>query len=198
VTSLVLGVLSFLTTFFWFMIVIPVAGIGLGLWAVRRVTNSPGEKTGRGMAVAGVILSLVIGSLGLIVYYYVVLYGAPIGYSIITFNDLQPDKAAGEILPPAIKQKEGKFVFIKGYMYPGRQSMNVQQFVLVPTQAHCKFCQRDLASTEMIRVKMVGDEMADYSTQMIGVGGILNIDEGQALNSFGGLPYEIGADVFRD
>ncbi|NLE36937.1 MAG: hypothetical protein GX621_02820, partial [Pirellulaceae bacterium] len=66
------------------------------------------------------------------------------------------------------------------------------------SQWHCKFCQRELSSTEMIRVTMTGDLLADYTGHMVGVGGKLKIDHREALKPLGGMPYEIEADVFRD
>lgn len=195
--SLAIGLLAFVPMFGWPMIVVPIAGVGLGLFALRQILNFPGQKTGQGLAIAGVVLSVVLGIVGCGFNYFYV-HGAPIGYSVITFQEMQPDKDLEEIIPKKILELDGKFVFIKGYMYPGRRSTCIQQFVLVPSQWHCKFCQRDLASTEMLKVKMVSDEMADYSSHPVGVGGKLKINKREALRPFGGMPYELEADVFRD
>jgi len=198
IASLVLGGLSLLPMFGWPMLPLPIAGAICGLLALRQIENFPGEKTGRGLAVAGFVLSIVLGLVGVAFYAFFVVHGAPIGYSTVTFAEMQPDKGKREIIPKKIEDLEGKFIFIKGYMYPGRRSMGIKEFVLVPTRAHCKFCQRDLASTEMIKVTMVGDELADYSVHLVGVGGKLHIDRNEALMRLGGMPYEIEADVFRE
>jgi len=198
VASLVLGGLSFLPMFGWPMIPLPIAGVVCGLLALRQIKNFPGERTGHGLAISGLALSIVLGVLGGGFFTFFVAYGVPIGYSPVAFvPDLQPDKEKGEVIPQKILDLEGKFVYIKGYMYPGRRSMGIQEFVLVPTQAHCKFCQRDLSSTEMIKVKIVGDDLADYSVHEVGVGGKLHVDRNQALLPLGGMPYQIEADVFR-
>lgn len=48
VASLIFGLLGF----------IPVLGLIFGLNALRQINNNPGKYTGRGMAVAGIILSI--------------------------------------------------------------------------------------------------------------------------------------------
>lgn len=198
VWSLALGVLSFLPLFGWPMIVLPVAGAICGLLALRQMKNFPGERTGHGLAIAGLALSTALGLLGVTGFAFFVVHGAPIGYTTVTFNDMQPDRDKGELIPKKIEDLRGKFIFVKGYMYPGRRSMGIKEFVLVPSQQHCKFCQRDLLSTEMIKVVMTGDELADYTTYLVGVGGKLQIDHNEALRPLGGMPYKIEADVFRE
>ena len=198
VVSLVLGGFSILPMFGWPMIVAPVGGLVFGVLALRRIEHSFGERTGRGIAIAGLVLSIVLGLIGAMFYSFFVVHGAPIGYTKVTFQEMQPNKEAGEVIPGKILELQDKFIFIRGYMYPGRRSMGIQQFVLVPTQAHCKFCQRDLASTEMIKVTMVSDELANYSAHMVGVGGKLKIDHQEAIRPVGGMPYTIEADVFRE
>lgn len=197
VWSLALGGLSFLPMFGWPMIVLPIGGAICGLLALRQIENFPGEKTGRGLATSGLVLSIVLGLVGIFFFAFFVAYGVPIGYTSVTFSEMQPDKETGEVIPQKMLDLDDKFIYIKGYMYPGRRSMGIQQFVLVPTVGHCKFCQRDLASTEMIQVTMTGDELADYSVHLVGVGGKLHIDHGEALSPLGGMPYKIEADVFR-
>ncbi|MBN1588110.1 MAG: DUF4190 domain-containing protein [Pirellulales bacterium] len=197
VASLILGTLSFLPMFGWPMLPIPIAGAIVGAMGLRQIANFPGQSTGRGIAIAGLTLSVVLGLLGVGFYAFFVVYDCPIGYSRVNFAELQPDKETGEVIPQKIIDLDGKFIYIKGYMYPGRRSMGIQEFVLVPTRAHCKFCQRALASTEMIKVTMVSGQLADFDVHMVGVGGKLKIDHQEALRPLGGMPYQIEADIFR-
>lgn len=197
VASLIFGGLSFLPMFGWIMSPIPIAGVIFGLLGLRQIDNFPGERTGRKIAIAGLVLSILVGLLAVGYYGFFVVYNVPIGYTKVTFSEMQPDQEMGEIIPEKILKLEGKYIYVKGFMYPGRRSVGIQQFVLVPTRWHCKFCQRELASTEMIKVTMVGDEMADFTLHMVGVGGKLEIDRHEALRPLGGMPYHIEADVFR-
>ena len=158
VISVVLGALSILTMFGWFFGVLPLAGIVLGVLALRQIDAAPGDMTGRGFAIAGIVLSAVLWLLGTSYILFVAINEVPIGYTVLTFEDLQPDpENPGELIPQKILDLEDKYVYIKGYMYPGRQNTGIQQFVLVPSRFHCQFCQRDLKSTEMIQVTTVGD-----------------------------------------
>jgi hypothetical protein len=200
VASLVFGTLSIISMFSWFLGVIPLAGVILAVVALRQIHAAPGEMTGRGFALAGLILSIAFWGLGVGYELFVAIHEVPIGYTQITFEDLQPDpEKPSELIPAKILELDDQFVYIRGYMYPGRRNTGIQQFVMVPTLGHCKFCQRDLKSTEMLQVNMVGDVLADYTIRPTGIGGKLHIDRQEAVRPLGGLPYKIEADyLFQD
>ena len=50
----------------------------------------------------------------------------------------------------------------------------------------------------MINVKFTGDLSVDYSSRPIKLGGKLHIDREQAVNPFGGLPYQLDADYVQE
>jgi len=198
VTSLAFGLLSVMTFVDWMLAALPILGIILALVAFHQINRRPEEVTGKGFARAGLGLSVLFWIVGygwLIHSYYA---EVPPGYEPISFATLQPDPSKkGSILPVGIEELAGKRIYLRGYMYPGRRSVGIKEFVFVPTRGHCKFCSRSLKSTEMIQVKLVGDHETDYHTQMTGVGGVLKINEHEAANPLGGLPYEIEADYIR-
>jgi hypothetical protein len=198
VIGVVLGALSILTMFGWFFGVLPLAGIVLGILALRQIDAAPGDMTGRGFAIAGIVLSAVLWIVGTGYIVFVAINEVPVGYTVLTFEDLQPNPDnAGELIPQKILDLEDKYVYIKGYMYPGRQNTGIQQFVLVPSRFHCQFCQRDLKSTEMVQVSTVGDLLADFAVNKTGVGGKFHVDLGEATRPLGGLPYKIEADYLH-
>ncbi len=198
VVSTVFGALSILTAFTPFLGPVPVAGVVLAMLALRQIRRAPEEYTGRGFAVAGLLLSLGLWAVGAGCYVYGQYRDVPHGYKLISFDDLQPDPdVSGEVIPPAVLELNDKKVFIRGYMYPGRQYTRIKQFILVPTIEHCNFCSRSLKSTEVIRIKLVGDLMTDYENHMAGFGGTLRIDQEQASRPFGGVLYQIDADEVR-
>jgi len=195
VWSLACGALSWLTVFSWVFVPLPVAGLVLGYLALRQIRQLPGEMTGRGLAVAGLALSGGLWLLGSGYMVFCVVAEVPIGYTRLEFKDLQPDpQNESELVPKEIIELEDENVYVKGYMYPGRQVSGIQQFVLVPTLGHCKFCQRELKTTEMIEVRMVGDVLANFSVHPTGVGGKLKIRRQDLLSPLGGIAYEIEAD----
>jgi len=194
VLSVVFGVLSILTVFTWFLGLIPLAGLVLGFLALRQIDGAPEEMTGRGLARTGMGLCLGLWVLGS--YLFVSWRNeVPFGYAPITFASLQPDKSVpGQMLPKEAIELDGRRIYLKGYMYPGRQSIAIKSFLIVPTRAHCKFCSANIPPTEMVRVELVGDLTADFKSSLVGIGGKLIVDPAAGP---GGLPYRVEADCFR-
>jgi hypothetical protein len=192
--SLAFGVLSFLTVFNWFFGLIPAAGVILGMRALRQIQRSPEEIQGRGLACAGLALSAVLWILGATGLAAMQRHAIPPGYEPVTFAELRPDKGNKEALSRKAVELDGRRVFIKGYMYPGRQVFNIKQFVMVANRQLCKFCISNITPTQMVRVEMVGDLTADYKTHLTATGGILHVDRKVVP---GQSPYLLEADVFR-
>lgn len=198
VSSLVFGLVSVLTIFSWYLSVLPVLGIALGVLALRRIGRLPEEASGAGAAWAGMALSLVLWMVGGGILAFSQIGEAPARYQRISFKTLQPDPdVKGQVIPPKAYERQGGLVYIKGFMYPGRQSLGIKCFILVPTRGHCNFCSRRLKSTDMILVTMAGDLTIDYRASLVGLGGKLRIDPAQAVHRFGGLPYRLEADYVR-
>ncbi|HBT76919.1 MAG TPA: hypothetical protein DEB39_08335 [Planctomycetaceae bacterium] len=194
VGSVVFGLISGLAFLAWSMLLIPVVGLSLAMIAIWRILKAPDELGGFYMAVAGGALStlLGLGCLGWLLWDY---YGSiPVGYEYVDFNEmvLTPDRK----LPEKIIRlgRERRKVFIKGYMYQGRRLQGITDFIMVRTQAHCKFCSPEQNPTDMIDVTLVGDLKVAYRTRPVRVGGTLYVNENYA---YGELPYLLVADVFR-
>lgn len=195
VVSLVLGVLSLLTFLTWYLAVIPIAGIVTAVIARRQLRRAPDEVTGMPAANAGFVLSIALWILGVIIL--TTTHSRPPGYTEISFDTLQPNFDAHEILPAKASDLHEKRVYITGYMYPGRQSVRIKQFILVPTQGHCKFCASSITPTEMVNIKFVGDVMADFTTSRVGIGGKLKVDKSPGFRDADGYPYTIEADYLE-
>lgn len=205
VACLALGVLSFLPMFYPFFLVIPITAIAFGWIALRQMANRPGLFTGNKLAVSGIITAVVLGTFGAAYEHFVAGAEVPIGYTRISFTQMQPNPDnKGEVVPQRIldlqfdkNALDKKRVFIQGYIYPGRQSIGIKEFILVPSQSHCKFCSSQLKSTEMIAVKLEGDLNVNYRTQLVHVGGKLTVNKAEAARPLGGFPYLINADYVR-
>lgn len=162
----------------------------------------------RGICPAGIAVAVIFGLSGTSIQHYIQRHSVPAGYKAITFDNLQPDlDKQGEIIPEAAfdleavdkdPDKRDKRIFITGYIYPGRRTINIKEFILVPTVSHCQYCQPDIRSTQMMLVKFTGDLSIDYTNDLIKVGGKLRIDRDQILNPFGGLPYQLEADYLQE
>lgn len=151
--------------------------------------------------------ALVLGLLGTGINDYLQKHTVPSGYKPIKWDDLQPDShKPAEIIPeaaydlePSDKDRDRR-VYIKGYINLNmtNRTINIKQFVLVPTASHCNFCQTQIKSTEMILVKFTGGLSIDATQNEIKLGGKFTIDRDQAANPFGGLPYQLEADFLQD
>ncbi len=197
VLSVAVGALSILTMFHWYLSIIPVAGIILAALGQRQISRAPEEYTGHRLAITGMGLCACMWLIGAGVLTFSRLREVPVGYEAIAWNTLKPDPSSGEILPQKAKDLHEKRIYIKGYMYPGRQVANLKEFLLVPSQGHCKFCSSQLKRHEIVQVKFVGDYKADYTTHHVGIGGMLKVDQSPGFRDSNGLPYTIEADVFR-
>lgn len=197
VLSVVLGLLSILTAFGWLFAFIPVVGILLSLWAQHRILRSPETTTGMRVAQVGLWLSVAMWLVGTIGWLYVQAREVPHGYKPLTFKMMQAEGKGATMVPPEIEQYDGKRVYLKGYMYPGRQTIRLKQFLLVPTKGHCKFCMSAIPPEQIIEVELAGDLTTDYVSYATGVGGRLRIDKEVAKGKRRGLPYRIEADYLH-
>lgn len=194
VASLVFGLLSVLTVFHWALAAIPLVGILLSWLALGRIHENPGELTGRWQAIAGLAASVLLGTLGLGWLLFAHGSEVPTGYQRVSYEMLQPDpKKKDERVSQTAVELEGKRVFIKGYMYPGRQQVGLKQFILCPAIPDCPFCTPDPKPTEMILIKLEGDLVTRYTTHLVRLGGRLHVDR----TATDGLPYRLNADYLR-
>jgi len=197
IMSLILGVLSAVVVFDWFLAVIPCAGIAAGWLARRRIRKNPEESAGLAFAWTGLVLSIFFWVLG----YGWLLLGpsgyireVPFGYQRVEYEDLQPDPSIkDQQVPDAAWQLQERKVFVKGYMAPTRQQTHLKRFILCPAIPSCPFCPANPKATEMILITLNGDLEAEYTTHLVRLGGKFTIDPESRI----GIPYALEADYLR-
>ncbi|MGL4594518.1 MAG: hypothetical protein ACRCUY_07310 [Thermoguttaceae bacterium] len=178
----------------WFAIC-PLIGVLCGLFGLYNILSSPFDYTGKYFAHGAVALSLLFGlsagGWGLWNFYFSV----PFGYTTVDFADLLPNPDTKK-LPSYIVElgQDHRKIYIRGYMYPGRQLSGIQDFMLVRTVEHCKFCTPEQNPFDMISVHCTGDMRVPFRRRPVFVGGTLYINENFR---YGELPYHIEADLFR-
>ena len=191
VASIFLGVLSVSAAFDRLFIFIPLGGAFAGWKALRHLRHYQEVQTGVTLARIGIATSVVFG-LGGSIFLYFVMNDVPYGYTEIAFEDLQPNpgeavsRYALELQPT---MRDDRRVFIRGFIYPGRQTQDIKDFVLVPTLGHCSFCFTQLRPTDFVRVKLASDLTVDYRSTEIAVGGRLHVDQLSPQ-----APYALEAD----
>ncbi|MCL2005844.1 MAG: DUF4190 domain-containing protein [Planctomycetaceae bacterium] len=180
----------------WF-ILFPLLGAICGIFGLYNILSCPFDYTGRGFALGGIIFSFVIGiaaaGWGTYLYYF----NIPYGYTAVSFLEMRPDERTGRV-PEHIMQlaQEQRKVYIRGFMYPGRQLSGIQNFILVRAKEHCKFCATQLNPFDMVSVHCTGELRVPFRTRAVHVGGVLYYNEDYHSN-LGGVPFHIEADLFR-
>ncbi len=196
VGAFVFGILSAVTFLHWALAFLPILGLTLGIIGLRKIFHAPDEVGGFTLTVSGIVLSSVfwIGGYGWLAYSY--FYSIPTGYIPIHFLELVADSKTGKLPEKILKLAEdGEKVFITGYMYPTRKMAGIEDFTLVRTTEHCKFCSPTKNPCDMINVHMIDGIRVSYRTRTVRVGGVISVDPNYAL--LGTAPYSIAADVFR-
>jgi hypothetical protein len=196
VASLIVGLLSSLAILDWMLIALPVVGIALSLFALVTVKRRSDELSGQGLARAGLVSSLVFVVAGpaLLTYEYVT--EVPDGYERISYAELQPDPAEpGQLVPPSALELEGKRIFIKGFVYPGREKDGIRQFLLVRDQGDCCFGGNPKI-TDRIQVTLADPLRLTYQSRLHRVGGTFHVavSETTVGGAKGGVFYHLEAD----
>jgi hypothetical protein len=199
VASLIVGLLSCMAILDWSLVAIPLLGIPLSLFAFRKVRRHADELTGEKLARAGLLLSLLFAVLGPARLTYDFVTEVPDGYERISYSELQPDPAvAGQQLPPSALELEGKKIFIKGFIYPGRDKDRIRQFLLVRDQGDCCFGGNPKI-TDRIQVTLVDPLRLTFQSRLHKVGGTFHVAPVNTAvgGAKGGVLYHLDADYVQ-
>jgi hypothetical protein len=196
VASLIVGLLSVLAILDWTLVTVPVVGIVLATVAWLKVSRHADELTGAGLAKAGFALSLLFLIAGPSWLTYVYLTEVPDGYARTSYAELQPDpKEPAQLVPPSALALEGKKIFIKGFVYPGRQTEGIREFLLVRDRGDCCFG-GDPKITDRILVKLDPPLKLSYSPRLHKLAGTFHVKiQDKAIDGAkGGIFYHLQAD----
>jgi hypothetical protein len=177
VAALALGLLSPLAMFDWWLGLIPLTAVILGIVALRTIRTHRGEYTGAGLAVAGTVLALLFWIGGFTRLGYVYATEVPEGFERIDYSTLQPlpDEPPTQA-PPDAKALDGKKVFIKGYVYPGQRQYGITQFLLVRDQGSCCFGGNPKV-TDRILVQLSDSEGLAFSSKLFKLAGTFHVSD---------------------
>ncbi|HEX4146034.1 MAG TPA: DUF4190 domain-containing protein [Pirellulales bacterium] len=197
VASLVAGVASFTALLAWPCLGIPVVGILLGSYAWRSIRNRPDELAGLPVAKAGVALSALFAIVGPAWLLYQHATEVPDGYERISYEELQPTAGSPpDALPVSAFALEGKKIFIKGYVYPGRELEGIKTFLLVRDQGDCCFGGNPKI-TDRIQVTLSDPLRLAYKSRLHKLAGVFHVRPTTAINAGGGVYYQLDADYLR-
>lgn len=197
VATLVIGILSLLAFLHPWFVAIPVAGLLVGWYARKTIRANPAEITGDPVAKAGILLCLLFGIAGPSYQGYIYATEVPDWAMRISYAELQPDdQSPGQVLPPSAMELNGKKVFIKGYMYPGKALDGIKQFVLCRDQGDCCFGGKPKI-TDRIEVTLADPLRISHTSRLVRVAGTFRVEPTQTADGLGAVLYHLDGEYVR-
>jgi hypothetical protein len=163
--SLFLAVCSSASFLSVYALAIGVAAVITSVCCLVQIRRSTGELGGRKLTFMAFGLAMLFSVGGSSWHGYVYATEVPEGAERVSFSWLAkqaPYYENGQLrLADAALDLDGKHVFIKGYMYPTRQTTGLTTFLLLKDTGQCCFGGQP-KETDMIVVEMQGDKTVDH------------------------------------
>jgi hypothetical protein len=181
------------------LIVLPLLGVVLFLFALRSFRLYPQELVGRKLMIVGGVLNLAL--LGSSAAWHTYCYNTevPPNYERILFSFLKPEKGRKTAYSQKAEELDGKRVFIKGYVRPSDRKTNLKDFIFVGDFGQCCFGGNPKIN-EVIAVSFQTDERINYSLRRRHIGGIFRLNKDTKRTSEKEVPrvlYTIEADYLK-
>jgi len=176
--TFVLGILSSIGLMGYFGLFFGLVGTILGIVSIVKIRRSCGELSGQLVAWIGCVLSFLFLVSGSTLHAYTYATEVPDGYQRVNFyRDISKKGFAVQNgrpdFHPDVKALDNKPIFIKGYMYPTRQTESLGNFLLVKDSGECCFGGQP-QMTDMMMVHMQGGKTVDYKPGMVAVAGVFH------------------------
>jgi hypothetical protein len=174
---LAVSVLAFLSEL---LVLLPLLAAGLAAWAWRKIARNSelysGATTAKLVTVAGLVV-LVAASL---FHVYAIATEVPPGFERVNFrkqiSNFDVPKVDGKLQIPAdVQQLDGKSIFLKGYMYPTKQTRGITRFVLCRDSGECCFGGNPKV-TDMVLVKLDEGKQTSFRAGLVAVAGVFHCD----------------------
>ena len=163
------------------LLIVPLLGIVLAFVAYCQISRSQGQLGGSPLALSSLVLMLLMfmafGALHLHSYATEV----PQGFSRVNFNSDISQKGFATLgqqigIHPDVAKLADKPIYLKGFMFPFRETRGLKSFVLCKDSGECCFGGNP-KPTDMILVNMTGGKTVNYhEKQLVGVAGTLRIE----------------------
>jgi len=189
--SLVLAALSPLAFADWWLAVVPVAGIVVGLIGWRQIATRPTAFVGGPLAIAGIVVSAGLLVAGLTTLTQIYIAELPEGFIRINYQMLQPlEGDPATALPQSAYDADGKDVLLKGYMYPGSDQEGIVQFLLVRDQGDCCFGGNPKI-TDRVLVTLSDSSGIDFTARLVKIAGRFAVRPAGSPEIDGGVLYHL-------
>jgi hypothetical protein len=183
-----LGPLAFVD---WWLAVVPILGMVLGSVALRDIARRPDALTGRPLAIAAILVSAaaLVGGLSRLAMVYAA--ELPEGFARLSYTELQPLPGdPPDAVPDTALAANGRDVLLKGYMYPGKQTRDVRQFLLVRDQGDCCFGGNPKI-TDRVLVQLAAPAGIDFTPRLVKIAGRFQVRPAGAPEIGGGVLYHL-------
>jgi hypothetical protein len=163
------------------LLIVPLVGVLLAFIAYYQISRSQGALGGTGLALSSLVVMLVmfVGFSALHLHSYAT--EIPEGFARINFNHDISQKGLQVLgsqmgIHEDVAKLADKPIYLKGYMYPYRETRGLSSFVLCKDSGECCFGGQP-KPTDMILINMKGGKTVDYHDKMlIGVAGTFKIE----------------------
>ena len=180
---------------------IPLAGLVISLAALRSIAAAPELYTGKPLAQAGALLSMLFLVTGVGYGGYVYATEVPEGYARLSFVDMKPSEADlvdRKLIPDDVQEvlQSGDKIFIKGYIRPDsiKFKQNLNRFLLVRDNQECCFGDASKVKYfDQVQIRLKTGLTTDFSRGVFRLGGVLK--EGPPNREIGApITYLLDAD----
>jgi hypothetical protein len=198
VASVLLALFGLLSFPFLGLLVLPLVGLGLGIYSLRVIRKYPAELVGKPIAITGTVACAAIFVISPLYHAYVYATEVPPGYQRVHFSELMSPTGAADQPTDKALALDGQQVFLKGYIHPtSMDSPRAKRFVLVPDLGTCCFGGQP-PLTHMIEVTLTGDEYATKSLRKQKLAGTLRVNRVlKPIEGLTGIYYQLKADQLR-
>jgi hypothetical protein len=174
------------------------AGV-LGLLTLSKIRKTEGAFSGAKTAAIGVVLGGVAALSNVGVAALLITNEVPDGFAAINFTSDISQKGFGEdnVLHPEIVAMNGKKIYLRGFMYRGKQRIGLNSFVIVKDNLQCCFG-RQPNQSDMVEVFLPAGETFDLELGLTGVAGTFRTSNARSQSELQFRPiYRIDAEFCK-
>ena len=171
----------------------------LGLLTLVKIRKTEGAFSGAKTAATGVVLGGVAALCNIGVAALLVSTEVPDGFQSVNFTTDISQKGFSEknSLHPDIAAMNGKPIYLRGFMYRGKQRLGLNSFVIVKDNQQCCFG-RQPNQSDMVEVFLPPGETFDLELGLTGVAGTFRTSNIRSQSDLQFRPiYRIDADFCK-
>ena len=197
IAAVVLALLSPLAFLDWWLLVMPLLALVLGVVSLRDIAARPDELAGRPLSLDAIVLAAVVFVGGLAYLSWVYAAELPEGFERLSYAAIQPlDGDPPTAVPDTARALDGRNVLLKGYMYPGKQQQGITQFLLVRDQGDCCFGGNPKI-TDRVLVQLRDPKGISFSPRLTKIAGRFAVRPAGTTALDGGVLYHLEDAVAR-